>query len=287
MRRLWRSVGLIILGALVAGCTNGNGSTGMAPLPTSHPTDPATLTVSRSTFVVTYLYNGTTAPSSHVMVDVPAGTRFVPGLANGVRVSLGQKLGRLVLSGSAQLTREARASTVAKSRLQNLRSDVGPVHAPVAGRLAVMHGDPNVHATGLDVVVSLSPLQRLRYFGLDFSGRLRVETVFGYQAAPCSALWLVQSVGSSELHCRVPEGVETTAGLPATLQLRADIPRIIAVPAIYIGFAPKTNNYFVRKVDGAKTIRVLVTVGPTDGVRRVVTGGLHVGDTLRPLHAAS
>lgn len=294
---------LLLVGSVgLAGCV----SHSQARLPESRPsggtlsqpnTHGPTYTVVARTLAVTYKLQGTSATSAHVGVMLADNTRFVSTVRTGLQVSPGQRIGRMSPDPRVveSLSAAARSSTVARSQLLALERRVGSVAAPLGGRLRLGADGPVIDSSGLDAVVPITPLQELRYRSLSFGGTVTLETVFGLRTAPCVAVWLEQVSGqatdvagmgpaSAELHCRVPADVESAAGLPLTVTLKArPMPHVIAIPAIYVGLDGAGKNYVVKVRDGVRWVERPVVVGPSDGVVRVVVSGVSAGDVLTPV----
>lgn len=278
---------------ILAGCSGDDEPTGSAAGPGTAPpssTADTALTVQPSAFEVTYRLDGIVASSPVVGIDVPPGTQFTPAVTSGTHVLEGGRLGSLEIVETAD---DRLGGTVEESRRRLAMARSGEVTAPVAGTVQVDGGAARVETAGLDVVVTLQPLQELRYRALEFSGTATVETVLGQRQSECMAVWLealpaasddADSVATSAVHCRLPPHVETAAGLPAVLTLtssrQADV---IAVPLIYIGLDATGQDYIARIREGAAVVDRAVVVGVTDGVRRVIAEGLESGDALIPV----
>lgn len=295
------NIAVLVLGCVLANsaCTNSSES-----VPSASPNVEASsggpaggseiFTTTLSDFGVTYRLEGSLQDSVGVEVDVPPGLTFTAREKEGASVREGQPLGSLELPSITQFD----AGTVDQSRLTFLRSQTGTISAPVQGTLTTGNGIPAVSSRGIDAVVPLTPLQIIRYRGFKFSGTANIETVLGQRAVACSAVWLssrgtslagsapsdggaAPAQSASALHCRLPRGVETAAGLPATLELRSrSTPNSIAVPTIYIGLDPSGEDYFVITNSGGARKNIKVTVGATDGVRRLITSGVKAGMRL-------
>lgn len=276
----------------LGGCTGeqeASRPSGTAASPQPSPSQ-ATLRVSLSTFQVAYRLDGTVEVGAAVGIDAPPGTEFTPSVDEGAKVEAGQRIGSLRLAGPA----DEPGGTVAESQQRLAAARVGPVTAPTAGAARLGRPAARVESAGLDVVVSLKPLQELRYRALTFDGAATVETVLGQRRSPCVAIWLedlpatddAEQAATSAVHCRLAADVETAAGLPAVLTLTS--PRqddVVAVPLIYIGLDKTGKDYIARVRDGDTVRDQPVVVGSTDGVRRVITDGLKTGDVLTPIGA--
>lgn len=285
-----------VLGLL--GCTQSDGDSApsLSPVETDAQASSATsenfLAIKTSVFEVTYRLDGAISSGSSVGIDVPAGTKLKPSAKSGDLVAKGQTLGWLVASRSEPAA--ASEGTVARSQRQLATGRLGRVVAPTAGVANLSATLAHVAQAGLDVVVPLKPLQELRYRGMNFAGSATVETVLGQRTAPCVAVWIEKvatdgrssndlGAASAVVHCRLAADLETASGLPAVLSLKSQrLPDVIAVPLIYIGLDRQGENYVVRAQENGKLAERPVVVGATDGVRRVVTSGLAVGDVVAP-----
>lgn len=220
-----------------------------------------------------------------------------------------------------QLSAAAISSSVAGSRLAALVSRARPLTTPVAGRTSGFPDAPRVQSPGLDLVADLTPALRLRYAAMDLSATATVQTTIGEQTVPCVATWLAASSGTGAsqsdpptdgpptggvptgsqspnstaagtagqaspaelpgLHCRLPLGVDTTAGITGTIALKAPpLNGVISVPTSYIRLDPSGANYTVQVKRTDRIDAVSVVVGAYNGVRRVIIKGLNVGDVI-------
>lgn len=248
-------------------------------------------TVERAAFEVTYRLDGVTQASDAISYSIPIGARLDSALSEGDPVSAGAQVGVFDVDpvASAALSAEADSGTVARSRLLALEARLGPVVAPVSGTVRVEPGGGlGVVHPGIDVTVDMSPLQELRYRGMDFVGTASVETIVGQHSVPCEALWLevVPAVpegagGGARLRCRLPHGTETAPGLPAVLVLESDpLPNVTTVPAMFVSTDDDGANFVVTVDSGQEQETRPVVVGPTDGVRRVILDGVEAGDVV-------
>lgn len=288
----WKAVAASAAAALpmLLGCSGAGGSQPLGHASASSPLGEATskapgLIVTSGQFQVSLTLTGTTADSAAVAIDVPDGLAFSLSNPQGGLVRAGARLGRFEIPKATKsaLSLSARSSTAAASRLSTLEGEEGPVRAPVAGVVQVIDGSPVLDTPGLDMVVQMDPLQVLRYYSVPFVGTAGVETVFGYETVTCAALW-IDSAPAPSLHCRLPEGLETAAGLPGALVLRSRaLNSVIAIPEIYVGYDQTTQSFFVILRRSGHDVKQYIVVGATDGVRRVIISGLHLGDVLVPL----
>ena len=270
---------------LLCACTSANHAD--APVLPSEgvsgaPTQSQSIETQRGVFTARLRLTAAVSESRTVAVDVPDGMRFVPS-AMPSRVARGKMVGRLQIEKAVlkDLQLAAPASTVAASRLEQLRRRETAVNAPVAGTLSLKRARPTFRSTGLDVLTPLSPLQLLRYRGFVWSGIAGVETVFGFRSVTCLAVWAdVNPEGGASVRCRLPDGVETAPGVTATLSLTSEPIDCVAVPTRFVGYDAKSQNYFVlpEEVDGEP---IPVVVGPTDGIRRTILSNLGAGLVLR------
>lgn len=279
----------LVLSSLLFGCTS---SSQPPPSVSVSGVQPAAteVTIRRTDFQIRYVLDGTSVESRSIPLISNRELSFVPAptLANVAdqRVRAGQVLGRSVVDPAVRETLSARGpgSSVDAAELSQLRALRGRVVAPADGVLRLVTGEPVIESSGVDAVVDLLPIQYLRYRSLRFSGRAFVETVLGARAVPCIAIWISLGDGGAStytLHCRLPGYVETAAGLPTRLTLTSARWRdVVVVPNVYIRYDRAAGSYFiVATVDGEKR-KILVSVGPTDGVARVVTSAVPVGATL-------
>lgn len=286
--------------AIMVGCSDGSDDASTsAPIVSQPDATPAGsaagphLTVQESTFAVRYRLDGTVEASSGARVDVPNGTEFEPLPGIGKTVEKGDDLGQLTVE-----TGPVTKGTVALSQLRLAEERASAVKAPVGGRVEIDGEMVRIEKPGLDVVVSLRPLQELRYLGMEFAGTASVETVLGRREAECQALWIDRAGGESAdadsgdgasgtaqsaVHCRLAPDVETASGLPAVLTLTTvPLKGVMSIPLIYIGLDKTGADYVVRLRKGDEYIQRAVVVGITDGARRVIRSGLHAGDELEP-----
>lgn len=278
---------VILAVALVTGCTTTTAppTSPIASVDATGTAETDTWVATKGEFSLTYRLDGATQASSWVGIDVPSGMRFAP--TDSGAVAAGSPIGSLVAQSGTKhaLERDAATSTVSASRLAAIRAYTSVAKAPVAGNLSMDKGAPRIATPGLDLTASLSPLQALRYRGANFTGSAAVETVLGPQQAACSAIWLVAGgavKGGATVHCRLPNSLETVAGIPGVLTLVAPTQQaVIAVPGRYIGLDTSGRNYVARVGTGDEVADRPVVVGTTDGVRRVVLSGLREGDTLQ------
>ena len=268
----------------IAGCTPTSPGSPTPEAPPPSATDTNTFTVERSTFDVSYRLDAAVAESKVVLIDVPTGIVFRAAVQDGRQVRAGDLLGRR--NPAPSLVDSAGSGTVDRSRVAAAKGRQGSVKAPVAGTF-VAGARPGVKAAGLDVVTDLTPLQVLRYEGMHFRGQASVETVLGERKVACSTVWLARSEGSKsggQVHCRLPNNVETAPGVPAVLTLTEPaVEGVLAIPLIYVGLDAAGEDYIVRVLTPSAVQERSVTVGITDGVRRIVTGGLNPGDVLQPV----
>ncbi len=253
--------------------------------------------IQRRDFTVAYLLEGVTRDSSSVALRVPASYAFKPSLPAGERVAAGDLVGKLQLRPDVKSALEARAasSRLDAAELERLLAKEGSVSAPIAGTISDGTEGASIEAAGVDVIVQLSPIQALRYESLTFVGTTTVETVVGTREIECSAISVLPDQESAdgrgevgaELRCRLPLGVETTAGLRAQLKLVSEvIPDAIAVPNEYLSYDPIADGYTLTYVDGDREMTLSVDLGPSDGVQRVVLTDVPTGVRLvRPAHS--
>ena len=238
-----------------------------------------------STFSITYRLDGKISASSTVGVDIPTGAVVEPKPVSGKIVTKGEPIGTLKAIDTSQTD-----GTVAQSQRELVSTRLRALQAPVSGVAQISPTSVRVQSRGLDVVVPLKPLQELRYRGMNFDGKATVETVLGQRQSACVAVWIekVEPAGDDStmaaVHCRLAPDLETASGLPAVLTLTsAPLTKVVTVPLLYISLDKSGQNYVVRLREGSSVKEQKVVVGPTDGVRRVVTHGLTAGDVLLPI----
>ncbi len=250
------------------------------------------VSVSRRDFQIRYRLEGATADSSAVGLVSHPKLQLVPSLKDGDSVAKGAVVGTLRIDPQIRADLEAASSSsrIEKDRLAALSGLEGTVRAPVSGTFSA--GPASIDLAGIDVVVDLTPIQALRYSSLTFSGRATVETVTGQREVPCAAVWIAQVAGTTDatstasasttrLHCRLPEYIETAAGLPATVALTSQkLANAIVVPNVYVGYDAATDGYVVTLDQSGATTTVPVEVGVTDGVVRVISTDLPIGAKL-------
>lgn len=283
-------VGLIAaLVPLVGACTSSDESDDPADAD-SVAADDSQLTarVRQDDFQLRYRLDGTSRPSPAVGL-IPGGPyELIPSVPWGSIVDAEANIGQLRLDASIErgLRASATTSSVNASRLTVLRALEQPVTAPVAGRLKGPTGSASIEVPGVDVVVDLTPIQDLRYRSSAFRGVADIETVVGQRRVECLAVWVDQA---SRLHCRLPSYIETAPGLRGQVTLASEpLAQATVVPNSAVGYDDDSDSYFVVVDQDGESRRVLVTVGATDGVVRVVTSPLKVGlELLDPKAARS
>jgi hypothetical protein len=238
---------------------------------------------------VTYRLEGTTEDSAQVGLLPNPQLVLSSSLAEGARVTVGSDLGVVDVDPrvAAQLGSGGSETSVDRSRLAQLKSMGGKLTSPIEGEFSKRSGTPVVIGAGIDVVVSLTPIQHLRYRSFRFSGQAIVETVVGVRQVGCAAVWTEvtpiqgDDAASARLHCRLPKLVETVAGLRTRLVLATErINDAVVVLNSYIGYDLKADGYFLILSEGGGQRRLAVIVGATDGVRRIILSEVPVGATL-------
>lgn len=306
-----RLTAVALAAALTLPCTACTSDT--SPQPPEQPTSTTSAadgsspaSVARRDVQVQYKFEGTSQASPAVGVVLPPNINLTPRFADGDMVSAGAALGDATPDNTllSSLKQTAGASTVDASRLATLTSGGGPVTAPVAGRATRTATGLSIANPGLDAVADITPLQVLRYRGLQAKGRVSVETVYGQRVTPCDAVWIEaapttatptatgtdqpSTPSGGRLHCRLSPTVETVAGLPLTIMLTSTpLKNVIAVPAIYVGLDKSGRNYVVSVLKDGKTTQRPVTVGASDGVVRVILKGLAPGEQITPIDGAA
>lgn len=284
---------LIVVVAVVAcltGCSQGHASDAAANAPRAQPSDSSSsFVVERADFAVTYRLEGATANSLAVGVDPPIGNRFVAKKRLGATVRAGERIGSF-----RPQSEQTDPGTVGRSRELAAQAAAGPVRAAVAGKLDTSP-EIRIHNEGIDVVVALKPLQELRYRGLQFRGEATVETVLGQRVVPCLALWIEpindagqggadgdeSSIPQAALRCRLRPSVETAPGLRSQLKLTSlPMSEAVAIPVAAVGITDDGRDYVAQVDQQGVIVARPVVVGATDGVRRVILGGLEPGDQV-------
>jgi hypothetical protein len=230
---------------------------------------------------------GVSETSQQVGLQSPKNSLIELNVAIGSKLSRGQVIGTFGPdAGQVGVYSElASSGTIAESKLDHLKKIGGDLVSPVSGRLRSTAHSYFVESKGLDAVVTLTPLQALRMESVKFLGTVNLDTIFGPETVSCEALWLERTTESSGnvLHCRIPDDVETVAGLPIVLKLESEtLKDVIAIPAKYVGVTEDKQSYAVQVVNANSTIIRKVKVGITDGVLRVITFGLLGAEKLLP-----
>jgi len=271
--------------------------------------DTSEYTVVKRDFKVTLVLEGTTTNSPAVGIDIPEGMVFKPSLTSGKDVQRGQILGTRDLDpGLSAIGSPGSATKQLTVLLQSWR---GVVSSPVSGIAQVSKTRVAVTNPGIDAAAELTPLQQLRFRGHHFTGRASVETLFGQRDATCLAIWMNEAAtpvpassasggpvpqasqgtdtGAAAapgpgLRCRLGPEVATAAGLHATIRIDSEtLPGAVVVPNVYVGYDLDKDTFFVNRRDGSTARKTPITVSSTDGVVRVVTSGITVGDRIAPL----
>ncbi len=286
--------------AIVALATGLTACTPTATVPTMQPAsagigDPSgdVAVVRREAFQMTFKLQGVSAESDTISLLSNRQMMLVTSRVDGERVDEGAIVGDAVVDPTVAAALQARNahSSIDQSRLQQLRTLEGPVTAPVGGILQLGGSAPELRTAGIDVVVSLTPIQQLRYESIPFTGRATIETTVGTRQVDCAAVWIsttgpdrtgdVVEAPAPLLHCRLPGFVETAAGLRGLVTLTSErFDSVIVIPNLYIGYDQTVDGYYVTVLENDQPVKIPVTVGVTDGVVRVITSDLPVGATL-------
>lgn len=290
-----RCLAALLAAVLSAGCSSGS------PAPEFPVPDDGALgagaglsgaAIEQRDFQIAYRLEGVSARSSAVRLMSNRNLAFHPSLPVDSAVSKGQTVGRAAVASDVKESLEAAAaaSAIDRSRLDQLLALEGPLVAPAGGVLTMEDGFPAVRAPGINAVVDLTPLQELRYQSIAFTGRAVIETVIGERNVACLAVWVKTEVlepdpfsprESSELHCRLPNHIETAPGLRAQVRLFSRlVENAVVVPNIYIGYDEAADGYYLNIADNGTVSRTPVTVGVTDGVVRVITSPVPIGARL-------
>lgn len=286
------ATGLAVVGTLsLVACTQDHETDLLQPTDrASAEQQPESYTLARGDFSIDYLLEGMTTESEGVALVSGRSYHLSTDTASGAEVEAGARLGvsRVLPEVLESLGSRAVTSRIDASERARLLDGEGTVTAPVSGTFRREGRRAWIESTGIDVVVELSPIQALRYESLALTGEAVVETVVGRRTVPCVALsassGTTQDVdtgtgtASSQIACRLPLGIETTAGLRAQLALASPtLTDVVTVPNDFLHYDDASDGYVVwTQTDGA-VVPVEVDLGPSDGVRRVVTTELPEG----------
>lgn len=92
---------------------------------------------------------------------------------------------------------------------------------------------------------------------------------------------LDSGTGQRYLHCRLPAHAETVPGINGSVTVTSEpLEDVTLVPVYYLQYEEDSETYFVTTVEDGVEVDHEVTLGPTDGVVRVVTSELPIGATL-------
>lgn len=291
-----RCVAALLAAVLSAGCSSGSPAPEFPVPDDGAPGAGAGLSgaaIEQRDFQIAYRLEGVSARSSAVRLMSNRNLAFHLSLPVDSAVSKGQTVGRAAVASDVKESLEAgaAASAIDRSRLDQLLALEGPLVAPAGGVLTMEDGFPAVRAPGINAVVDLTPLQELRYQSIAFTGRAVIETVIGERNVACLAVWVKKTEvlepdpfsprESSELHCRLPNHIETAPGLRAQVRLFSRlVENAVVVPNIYIGYDEAADGYYLNIADNGTVSRTPVTVGVTDGVVRVITSPVPIGARL-------
>lgn len=288
----------VVATVLLAGCSATTPDPSSAQSSTTESAADTRVKTLRTDFQITYKLDGESRYSQGVRLISNQNLALVPTVGVDVTVTEGEIVGDAVVREDVAAALEASAmdSSIDTARLERLRSLEGPIKAPVGGVFAIEGTAPVISSQGIDVVVALTPIQDLRYQSLRFTGEAVIETIVGERAVDCEAVWIEAQVPaneeidngpqgrSAELHCRLPNYIETASGLRARIILRSEvIEDAIVVPNIYVGYDDSIDEYFIRILQDGRESKVPVSVGVTDGVVRVITSDVPIGAQLLPL----
>lgn len=234
-------------------------------------------------FTMSFTLEGITASSAYVQIDGNPAVAFIPDGAMPRAVKQREYIGGY----RAREVGTDQPDALSRSYRKQAQFWPARVRAPVSGLAERTESGLQIARHGTDLSVPLSPLQTLRYRSMPFSGNATVETILGQQQVPCIATWIVAAgagskadnsestagADSSELRCRLPEYIETAPGLRGQLTVQAvTIKKATLVPNLALSFDSKTHEWVVTIERNGRPERVVVTVGATDGVLRVVEG---------------
>jgi len=281
MKRFAISLALVVI--LVSSCQSEMTNSKIPP--TSNRTTANTYEATSNNLQITYRLTGNSTYSKYVGSQIPSNTKIKLHVREGTFVKKGQTLGKFTPESRllSIYKIQAKTGTIAASKYETLRERQGIVRAQASGILRIYKNSVFIESDGLDAVTSLTPLQALRFSGFNFLGSVEIETLFGTESPSCDAVWVEKTIESSEsvLHCRIPQEIETVAGLQLTITLKSMLMKdVIAVPAVYVSLSEDGSSYLVTIKKNDETVSRKVTVGPTDGVKRVITSGIAVGEML-------
>ncbi|WP_219105649.1 hypothetical protein [Austwickia sp. TVS 96-490-7B] len=157
--------------------------------------------VRRGDFSAKFVLGATSESSSRILVTWPEGLAINPAVANLSRVSKGIKLGELVQIHRKEIKPEEE---------ERLKLWQGSLSSPVDGVVNFDKNSLTIKSEGLNLQVSLTPIQYLRIRAIPFSGVGTIDTVYGKKSFPCSALWQEGSASSSSVgQSALFQGVKT------------------------------------------------------------------------------
>lgn len=286
-----RLVAALGVGALLTGCGAASTSPGApAPLeaasPGNVPNDPA-IVVRRGDITAQLQLGGAVERSTVVRLLPSEMFTLTNGLARG-QVTQGDQVGVLSVDPATAEALATSRSGIDSARLSQLKTAEGKLFAPVTGLMEITPS-PQITAAGNDVVVPLTPLQRLRLESDIFTAVAFVETVTGVREVECLATWIdpeseTDSNGeptTGTARCRLPHYVESAPGLRASLSLTGTtVSDTLLVPNLYVGYDRSADSYTVTIREDGTPRTIPVTVGLTDGVMRAVLTDIPVGAEL-------
>jgi hypothetical protein len=205
---------------------------------------------------------------------------------------------------TADLRLHELALSRSRADLEALLSTAGDANAPVAGVVDAVSADRVRLGTGYTVTAPLRPLQQLRLKSGTVGATANIELTTGPATVPCASVMVIDgaqpadvatapadddgesgdqggSEASAMFECALAPGTATVGGLPAVLAVEivfAEQSLLVPESAIrYDGDKP----YVLRRDAAGVAQEIEITLGPSDGIQRVVTG-VDEGDEILP-----
>lgn len=193
------------------------------------------------------------------------------------------------------------ARRMATVRLERARDDLDrlearrrPIVAAASGTLRrTSDGVVAVQPPGLAAAAGLTPVQALRLSAGYEEAAVAIRLLHGEVDVACPRPTFVSTSSASALgdgpagagtlvRCLLPDDLPAVPGLPVRITVTvADVPEAVLVPATAVRLlSPVGDDADVVTTDRTGQRVVRVRVGPSDGVRTVVTSGLTVGDVV-------
>lgn len=238
-------------------------------------------------FAIQYELFGRTSNSQRIEIVPNPALSMTLDVGDGQQVTAGQVLGRAALSDqvAAEMLASSAANRIAATQLDAFRGQEGELIAPVDGTISQTESGIAIDNRGIDVVSELSGLQVLRLGAVVFAAEATVESTVGTRTVACTATWIDTSIadieGRATFHCRLPQTVETAGGLRAAIKISSEpMSNVTMVPNSMLSLAQDGYEITLEGQQGPETIPV--SVGPTNGVMRVVYTQLPPGTEILP-----